>query len=93
MKLFSLGFIHLNSTNTMFSYTKKFSSQGGLALKFHRHAAAHEATKCCSMTKQALVSTLNFCGKNHKGQLLGFVLLSVRIKIHQGSVRHVWPIQ
>lgn len=29
MKLFALGFIHLNFTNTMFSYTKKFSRWSG----------------------------------------------------------------
>lgn len=35
IKPFSLVFIHLNSTNKMFPYIRKFSSQDGLALKYH----------------------------------------------------------
>lgn len=38
------------------------------------------------MTTQVLLSTLNFCGKNCKGQVLGFVLVSVRIN----SARECW---
>lgn len=40
MKPFSLVFSHLNSTNKMLPYTKKFSSQGGLTVKYHWHAAS-----------------------------------------------------
>lgn len=85
MNIFSiLDQVRSGRSDFIILHTKKFSSQGGLTVKYHGLLLAKQKQGRVAVWQGRFLSMLNFCSENCRGQVEGFVLVGVRIKFSEG---------